>query len=334
MSLYEKWIDKIEKLPFDKNYICEVRDKDYIFLVKRYSFSFVVNVFKEKNGKYYLENYNGEKNNFMFIEINGDEHIDIIYRDNETIKNECYATFKYRIYLDEISFYENKELSFDKLRFLKRRHITEKLKHKIIENESNYRCYSRNGKLINEYFLDKDGNKIKTIDYYIRNGATKQIILFKNGEKHCDDGPAVIRYDMDGKIEEKFFYKNGKFIEDSIKPSLIEYIEGKVSAMYFYDEDGQMHRKKLPAFYEFKYDENGKINFIQMEWYENDRINNKNGPAHVKFYTKPNNKIQERYFVEGKKVDDLTAAVIEANTSEHYKKIRQNIIKILKIEEE
>ena len=26
MSLYEKWIDKIEKLPFDKNYICLLVD--------------------------------------------------------------------------------------------------------------------------------------------------------------------------------------------------------------------------------------------------------------------------------------------------------------------
>ena len=47
-----------------------------------------------------------------------------------------------------------------------------------------------------------------------------------------------------------------------------------------------------------------------------------------------NNKILEKYVIDGEKADDLTAAVIGANANEQYKKIKQNIIKTLKIEEE
>lgn len=334
MNLYNDWINKIQKLPFDKNFVCEVRDKDYIFLIKRRSFSFMVNIFKEKNGKYYLENYENGKYNFIFIEVCGDGNIDTLYRDNEMIKNEYYSAFKYKKYLDEIYFYENTELCFDELRFLKKRTITKKLKHKIIENESNYRHYSYNGKLVNEQFLNEDGCVIKSIDYNLTSEGIEKITLFKNGVEHCDNGPAVIKYDADGNIIEKIFYKNGKFIKNSAFPSAIEYIKGKVSAIYFYNENYQMHRDNFPAFYEFDYDENGKITFVQIAWFKNDEKNNKNGPAQIIFNVHLGNKILEKYFVDGEKADDLTAAVISANANEQYKKIKQNIIKVLKIEEE
>ena len=82
MNLYKKWIDKIEKLPFDKNNVCKVRDKDYIFSIRKDIFEdeYVINVFKEKNGRYYFENYESENFKFFCLEIKLNSKIEVLYK--------------------------------------------------------------------------------------------------------------------------------------------------------------------------------------------------------------------------------------------------------------
>ena len=336
MKINYDYINKIINLEYKNNHDNTIKLKvdDYIFSIKKDMFEdeYIINVFKEKNGRYYFENYESENFKFFCLEIKLNSKIEVLYKEKDTIVNNIFIFKEFNnINLKIETFFKPKNiynLSINNNYAFK---ICERLKYKDMGNESNKRRYDGKNNLMFEYWLDKNGDRLKTIRYYKNSKKIKSIVYYKNNKIHRDNGPAIIEYDFDGNIEEKRFYKNDIIICDNSIPSCIEYINNKISNIYFLNRNGECSRKNLPASYNFQY-ENGKLSSILLEWYDNGKRHNNKGPATIKF-DKKNSDVSELYHLNGSLItDELIKSVIYSSIDNKIGKIIDSCKKMLNIE--
>ena len=135
-------------------------------------------------------------------------------------------------------------------------------------------------------------NKIYEISYYV------------NGDLHNEDGPALIRYDEEGKISLVEFYEHGELSRTPLpgnesKPSKYQFEED--GRLEWYYQKGKLYRsfdgKQKPSL--IQYFDNNTIS--QEAYYFNDMLHRKDGPAVIEYY--PDGKIKsEEYWLEGEKI--------------------------------
>ena len=76
MKIDKQWIEKINQLEF-KNDVAIVENSNFVFAVKRITdlyntnneFNFGIMVYKNKQGKYHIENFTYNELTFFYIEI-------------------------------------------------------------------------------------------------------------------------------------------------------------------------------------------------------------------------------------------------------------------------
>jgi len=114
--------------------------------------------------------------------------------------------------------------------------------------------------------------QIKFISYYNENnqksGSIARECYYINGQRHREDGPAIIWYRREGFIEGGYYYRNG-----------------------------QLHREDGPA--EIWYREDGSVE--REYYYKNDRPHREDGPAKIRYNS--NNEPNEAYYLNGVKLD-------------------------------
>lgn len=116
-----------------------------------------------------------------------------------------------------------------------------------------------------------------------------------NGEiVHREDGPAIIRYNENGKVEEEEWYLNDKSFRRDGGPVLIRYHEnGKIEEEVWLSKNGKYNRgDDLPA--SINYREDGTL--YLRKWYKNDQFHRRNGPAMIE-YDENEKVIEERWYL-------------------------------------
>jgi antitoxin component YwqK of YwqJK toxin-antitoxin module len=113
-------------------------------------------------------------------------------------------------------------------------------------NGVHHTYYSKDDAIIAEYRRSVD----------LRDGCE---YWYRDGKKHRDDGPAVIRYEYN-QIAREWWYRRGKRHRVD-GPAWIEYKNGQITREYWY-RDGKPHRVDGPAEIDYR---NGQI-FVEC-WY-------------------------------------------------------------------
>ena len=338
MKIDKQWIEKINQLEF-KNDVAIVENSNFVFAVKRITdlyntnneFNFGIMVYKNKQGKYHIENFTYNELTFFYIEIVNNFLLNLMYKDGNEIIGITYKIVNNSI-IDFKRIYENKEVIFNKpLSF-----TAEQAKNLFVfessNNEFNEFYYNLNGKVLYKTLRDKSGLKLKQVNYFNDLDDIKAIGYFKNDYLSCDDGPAIIKYSKEGEILEKHFYEDGTYIHSSKCPGYIKYDDdnGKAITSFFYDKV-VFNRKKFPATYEFRFQEE-KCVYVCICWFKNGKLHNDFGPAKIVI---SNDKIvKEFFYLNGDSiVDELAIELIRIRENEIVKKIRKNLMKLCKIEE-
>ena len=94
MKINYDYINKLRDLEYknDNSNIIKLKVNDYIFSIKKDIFAdeYVINVFKEKNGRYYYENYESENFKFFCLEIKLNSRIEVLYNEKDAIISDIY----------------------------------------------------------------------------------------------------------------------------------------------------------------------------------------------------------------------------------------------------
>ena len=302
MKISDQWIEKINQLEY-KNDVAIVEHSNFAFVIKRIldpcdKFSFSIMVYNRKQDGYYIENFTYNGLTFFYIEIVNDNLFGLMYKNENAIIGITY-----------------------KILFV----------FKILNSELNEFYYNIGGKVLYKILRDKLGLKIKQIKYFFDSDKIKTIHHFKsNYLLNCDNGPAVIKYNEEGEVSEKYFYRNGTYICSNECPGYINYKNGKVTTSFFYNKV-VFNRKKFPATYEFEFDKE-KCIYVCICWFKNGKLHNDFGPA--KIIIDQNKNVKELFYLNGDNiVDELAIELIRVKENEIVKKIRKNLVKLCKIEE-
>lgn len=133
-------------------------------------------------------------------------------------------------------------------------------------------------------------NEEEYIRYYRQGDRIVYKIL---DQPHCSKGPAFIRYNDNGTIDEINYYNHGR-LHRIDGPAYIEYYKyGNYSAISYY-KNGLLHRKDEPAFLSY----HGNGNLECKAYYIDGTFHRLGGPA-VQEYFRNGNISRERYYVNG-----------------------------------
>jgi antitoxin component YwqK of YwqJK toxin-antitoxin module len=141
------------------------------------------------------------------------------------------------------------------------------------------------------------GSEPTNIDYY-ENGKIKSKHWIVNGNRHNENGPAIIWYYENGKIKSQIWYVNG-ILHNENEPSHIHYYEnGKIKSQIWRINE-KRHNENGPAF--ISYYENGQIKY--QYWCTNGLFQNENGPSYIDYYE--NGQIQsQEWYINGEELSE------------------------------
>ena len=114
---------------------------------------------------------------------------------------------------------------------------------------------------------------------YNENGTLKQEYwLNEDSMFHREDGPAIINYDLYGKVHEEHWYINGKCHREDGPATISYYTNGKIQEEYW-RIDGELHREDGPAHKEYL--DSGKQ--ISEYWFLKGLMTREDGPSFVMY---------------------------------------------------
>lgn len=93
----------------------------------------------------------------------------------------------------------------------------------------------------------------------------------KNEKYYRENGPVIIGYFTNGKIQFKSWYHNNKLHRENNLPAFIQYHDNGKIILEMWLQNGELHRKFIPA--KIVYDENGR--YYSSEYWENGKKINK-----------------------------------------------------------
>ena len=129
---------------------------------------------------------------------------------------------------------------------------------------------------------------------------------------------------MNLKLFDRVYYKDGK------KSRQVNYCSGRINEILIYNK-GVIDRKKYPADYYLNI-ENGKIKCVDIRWYSNGEISNRNGAARI-LITKTRTK--KEYYIDGNLIkNELQLAVMKKKGNKCERKLVSRIRKLIKKENE
>ena len=118
--------------------------------------------------------------------------------------------------------------------------------------------------ILNEQLHRENG---PAVIYYFKNGKIQVEIYLKNDQLHRENGPAKIRYNIIGNIEEKHYYQNGKrHREDG--PAIIHYnIIGNIEEKHYYQNGTKIILEDLS--FKFPIDTDEKKLYMKLKYGDN-----------------------------------------------------------------
>jgi len=129
-----------------------------------------------------------------------------------------------------------------------------------------------------EAYYTAAGEKITELEYY-NNGKLARRTLYRDGEIHSENQPAVIEYFDDGKIKAVHWIKNGKLHHDSGPAEVYYYHNGQKAKESWY-RNGNLHRDDGAAV--ISYYKNGAVQ--EIGWYKDGELHREDGPAWIEYY--------------------------------------------------
>lgn len=117
------------------------------------------------------------------------------------------------------------------------------------------------------------------MDNISKNSTITLRMFDKNGQLHCENGPAHVRHYSNGNIAEEIWFNHG-FIHRVNDPARIGYYNNGKIAYEYYMQNGEYHRKGGPSCK--KYYPNGQLN--KECWHINGECHRNNEPAIILYY--------------------------------------------------
>ena len=139
--------------------------------------------------------------------------------------------------------------------------------------------------------------------YFNNSNRISKIIHVKDNLFHNDNGPAYLRFRINGNLKEKAFYKNGKKHNEN-GPAKIVYTFRRKIMKIEYDINGKVTRDNGPAIIELSHSSIRNGDYYLVHYVKDEKFHNLNGPAFFEINVKTKEKSNFEYYVDGEKLQD------------------------------
>jgi len=126
------------------------------------------------------------------------------------------------------------------------------------------------------------------------NGKVAIECYYNNGQKHRENGPAVIIYNNDGGVNISHYYLRGVRHREDGPAIIVQNKQGRITREVYMTK-GRRQRAGGPAV--INYDKNGNV--LREEYRKNEMLHREDGPAVIEYEKKD---VREQYWFEGRQL--------------------------------